>query len=132
MRSRSVAESRLNPLVLPSREIRVEPRPSLPQVSSEGQDKANLGMASEEEIMVVSDRDAVRPLAPLRRAIFNLAMITPGKAFTPRWHIIKEDWHHRLNSLNSKPQQVTEEDFTKVPHHAAVLNQVGCDGPLVP
>tara|TARA_B110000046_G_C12823524_1_gene326408 strand:- start:152 stop:595 length:444 start_codon:yes stop_codon:yes gene_type:complete len=86
---------------------------------------ANLpGMVSTEEIVVVSDRDAVRPLALLRRAIFGTVMVTPDDAFKPRWGVIREAWCARLNNLRGRgsSRPVTEGDFAEI-HELLVMVQ---------
>ena len=57
----------------------------------------------------------------LRRAVFNLIMVTPFKAFKPRWASIRESWCERVDKLN-KPRPLTEVDFAEV-HTLLVMVQ---------
>ena len=57
----------------------------------------------------------------LRRAVFNIIMVTPFKAFKPRWASIRESWCERVDKLN-KPRPLTEVDFAEV-HTLLVMVQ---------
>ena len=59
--------------------------------------------------------------ANLRRAIFNLILLTPYKAFKPRCASIRDDWCQQVNKLD-KSRPLTEEDFAEV-HTLLVMVQ---------
>lgn len=59
--------------------------------------------------------------ANLRRAILNLILLTPYKAFKPRCASIRDDWCQQVNKLD-KSRPLTEEDFAEV-HTLLVMVQ---------
>ena len=110
-RSRSVA--RFTEHVQASRVLNLLSRPLLTQVSND-----QLGVIAK-DIVTVSHPDATRPLAPLRRAIFSLSMVTPEYKFKPRWRDIRMEWCERLHKLYEPREVVTEEDFVEI--HALLV-----------